>query len=72
MNYLLPNPMIFGRPLNAWLGLALLVLILLQMAVGIGWVQLPFKSWHKRILPIVILVIMLIHAWYGLAIYFFK
>lgn len=72
MNYLLPNPIIFSRPLNAWLGLVLLVLILLQMGIGIGWIQLPFKTWHKRILPIAILVIMLIHGYYGLQIYFFK
>lgn len=69
---MLPDPIIWKQPLNAWLGLALLVLILLQMAVGIGWIQLPFKTWHKRILPIAILVIMFIHAYYGLTTYFFR
>jgi len=69
---MLPNPIIWKQPLNAWLGLVLLVLILLQMGIGIGWISLPFKSWHKRILPIAILVIMLIHGWYGFQIYFLK
>lgn len=69
---MLPNPIIFNRPLNAWLGILLLVLILLQIAIGKGWVNLSFSAWHKKWLPIIIVVVMLWHAWYGLQIYFFR
>lgn len=69
---MLTNPLIFNKPLNVWLGFVLVILILLQISIGKGWIKLPFNTWHKNLLPWAIVIVMLIHGWYGFQIYFLK
>ena len=61
-------PVVFGLPLHLWLGILLLLLILLQVGIGSGVIRMPFV-WHRRN-GYVILLIALIHAFFGLGIWF--
>lgn len=56
-------------PIHVWLGMLLVALVLLQMAVGKQIIKLDHFLWHRRIIPILILLVLLFHAWYGLSIY---
>lgn len=66
---LLQNPIIFGKPLNIWLGFVALFLLLLQISIGKRWIKLPFWL-HRKVIWIILLTIVLIHAFYGFQIYF--
>lgn len=68
---MLPNPLIFGKPLNIWLGFLALILLLFQIALGKRWIKLPF-TWHTKIVWIVLLIVVLVHGWYGFQIYFLQ
>lgn len=56
-------------PIHVWLGMLLAALILLQMAVGKQIIKLDHFLWHRRIIPVLILLVLILHAWYGLSIY---
>ncbi len=66
---MIPNPIIFSKPLNIWLGLLTLLLILLQIGIGTRIIKLPFWV-HTRVVWIALLAAALIHAWYGIQINF--
>lgn len=68
---MLPNPIIFTKPLNIWLGILALLLILLQISIGTRILKLPFWV-HTRIVWILILIVALLHAYYGIMITFFR
>lgn len=68
---ILENPLIFNKPLNVWLGFLALILLILQISIGARVLKLPFWI-HTRILWIVLLIVVLIHAFYGFQIYFLK
>lgn len=56
-------------PIHVWLGMLLAGLVLLQMAVGKRIIPLDHFLWHRRIIPILILIVLFFHAWYGFSIY---
>ena len=66
---ILPNPIIFDRPLNVWLGFLTLFLMILQILVGTRILKLPFW-FHTRIIWILLLAVALIHGFIGFEIYF--
>lgn len=68
---ILANPLIFGKPLNIWLGFLALFLLILQILVGTRILKLPFWL-HKKVIWVVLLVVVLIHAFYGIQITFFR
>lgn len=63
------DPLIFDKPLHIWLGMLTFLLILLQIGIGTRIIKLPFWV-HTRIVWIAILVVGLVHAIYGIIIYF--
>ena len=65
------NYLIFGRPVFVWLGLITLILLILQILVGTIILKLPF-FWHKKIIWVALLTFALLHAFYGIWIYFIK
>ncbi|HLB95610.1 MAG TPA: hypothetical protein VJK26_01750 [Patescibacteria group bacterium] len=68
---ILPNPIIWGRPLNIWLGFLALGLLILQILIGARILKLPFWV-HTRVVWILLLIVVLIHAYYGIQISFLK
>lgn len=56
-------------PIHIWLGILLAVLILLQMGIGKQIIKLDHLLWHRKIIPILILIVLFFHAWYGISIY---
>jgi hypothetical protein len=74
MEFLTTVPLIFGRPINVWLGIVLGVFLLLQIYLGIMMVRrgrMNLLKLHK-INAILLLIIALVHAYYGLGIWFFN
>lgn len=68
---MLPNPIIFDKPLNIWLGFLALLLLIIQILIGKRILKLPFWV-HTNVVWIILLVVVLIHAWYGISITFFS
>ena len=68
---ILPNPIIFSKPLNIWLGLLSLVLLIIQILVGSRIIKVPFIV-HTKFLWKILLMVVLIHAFYGIEIYFLR
>jgi len=66
---MLPIFYIFGLPIFVWLGILLASLVILQMLVGKQIIKLNHFLWHRRIIPILILIVLFFHAWYGYIIY---
>ncbi|HOX41116.1 MAG TPA: hypothetical protein PK263_02900 [bacterium] len=66
---MLPNPIIGNAPLHVWLGIFALILLLLQIGVGKGIVKIPF-AYHTGLLWKILLAVVVLHAYYGLSIYF--
>ena len=63
-------PLLWGKPMNVWLGILLMVLLTLQILSGKHLLKLPF-SFHRRN-AILIVVIVAVHAIFGLDIWFFN
>ncbi len=59
-------------PVHVWLGMLLALLILLQMGVGKQIIKLNHFLWHRHIIPILILIVLFFHAWWGLSIWWPK
>ncbi len=66
---MLPVFYILGLPIFVWLGIVLAALILAQILIAKRIIKLSFNLWHRKIIPIVILIVLLFHAWYGLSLY---
>ena len=66
---ILPDPLLFTKPLHVWLGMLLFLLILFQIGLGTRIIKLPFWI-HTKINWIVILTLGIIHGFYGFEIYF--
>jgi len=74
---ILPDPVIYTRPLHVWLGFLTFLLLLTQITLGIimvGWAGMSSKVhfFHTRVIWIILLIIVLIHGFYGFEIYFLK
>lgn len=63
-------PLLFGKPINVWLGILLMVLVTLQILSGKRLIKLPF-SFHRRN-GIAIAIVAAVHAFFGLGIWFFN
>ncbi len=68
---ILPDPLLFDKPLHLWLGLVTLLLLIFQILVGAQIIKLPFWT-HKKLIWIILLTVALIHGFYGFEIYFLK
>lgn len=62
-------PLLWGKPMNVWLGILLIVLLTLQILSGKRLIKLPF-SFHRRNANL-IAVVAIAHAFFGLGIWFF-
>ena len=62
---MLPIFYIWGLPIFVWLGILLASLVILQILVGKQIIKLNHALWHRRIIPITILIVLFFHAWYG-------
>lgn len=40
-------PSFFGQPLYLWVGMVVGTLVIIQIAIGMRWVKVPFV-WHRR------------------------
>jgi hypothetical protein len=61
-------PLVFGKPVNIWLGMVLAVLIVLQVLLGARVLKLPFVV--HRVNGFVILAIALAHGFIGYMVWF--
>lgn len=68
---ILPDPIIFTKPLHVWLGAVTILLLLTQISIGLRWLKVPFWV-HTRVVWRILIVIALIHGYYGFQIYFLK
>jgi len=73
MEFLTIVPLIFGRPANIWLGIILGVLLLFQIYLGMMMVRgrMNLLKLHK-INAALLLLVALVHAYWGLGIWFFN
>lgn len=68
---ILPDPLIFSKPLHIWLGMLTFLFVLLQIGIGTRIIKLPFWV-HTKIIWKVILILAIIHGFYGFEIYFLQ
>lgn len=68
---ILPNPIVFTKPLNVWLGFLTLFLLITQILIGLRVIKVPF-SVHTKVLWIILIIVALIHGFYGFEINFLK
>lgn len=66
---ILPDPLIFDKPLHVWLGFLTLFFLILQILVGSQILKLPFWT-HKKLIWVILLILALVHGFYGFEIYF--
>ncbi|MBI5072000.1 hypothetical protein HZB93_03890 [Candidatus Falkowbacteria bacterium] len=73
MDFLTTVPLLWGRPANIWLGIILGVLLIFQIYLGIMMVRgrMNLLKLHK-INAAFLFIIALIHAYWGLGIWFFN
>jgi len=66
---ILPNPIIFTKPLHVWLGMLTFILLTLQILTGLRYIKAPLWV-HTKLLWRILILLGLIHAFYGFQIYF--
>jgi len=73
MEFLTTVPLLFGRPINIWLGIVLGALLLFQIYLGMMMVRgrMNLLKLHK-INAALLLTVAFIHAYYGMGIWFFN
>jgi hypothetical protein len=72
---ILPEPVVFTKPLHVWLGMIILLLVLTQISLGITLVKTGNRKvyfFHTRVVWVILIIIALIHGFYGFQIYFLK
>lgn len=72
MEFFTTVPLVFGRPVNVWLGILLGVLLIWQIYLGIMMVRgrMNLLKLHK-INATLIAIVAIVHVYYGLGIWFF-
>lgn len=72
MRYITTVPMLFGKPINIWLGLVLLVVITVQISTGLAIFRgaQNLTQFH-RFNGIMLGIIVSVHAYYGIGTWFF-
>jgi len=68
---ILPDPIIFTKPLHIWLGIVTFILLVIQILIGKRILKVPF-SLHTGILWKSLVALALVHAFYGYEIYFLR
>lgn len=68
---ILPDPKLFSKPLHVWLGMVTFLFVIIQILIGTRMLKLPFWL-HTKVLWIIILLLVLVHGFYGFEIYFLK
>lgn len=66
---ILPDPIIFTKPLHIWLGIITYSLVVFQILIGTRILKVPFWI-HTKVNWKIIITIATIHAFYGIQIYF--
>lgn len=64
----LPDPIIFSKPLHIWLGMVTYLLVLFQILIGTRILKIPFWI-HTKVNWKIILVLASIYGFYGFQIY---
>lgn len=72
MDFFTTVPLVFGRPINVWLGILLGLLLLWQIYLGMMMVRgrMNLLKLHK-INAATLFLVALVHAYYGLGVWFF-
>lgn len=68
---ILPDPIIFTKPLHVWLGMIIYILLVFQILTGLRIIRTPLWV-HMRFLWIILIILATIHGFYGFEIYFLK
>ena len=68
---ILPDPILFTKPLHVWLGMVIFIFVLLQIGTAKKILPIPFW-WHRNVFWKIILGLAIIHGFYGFEIYFLK
>jgi hypothetical protein len=73
MDFFTTVPLLWGRPINVWLGIILGILLIWQVCLGMMMVKgkMQYLKMHK-INATLIIIIAFVHAYYGLGIWFFN
>lgn len=66
---ILPDPLIFNKPVHIWLGMLTFLFVITQILIGTKILKVPFWI-HTKVIWKIILVLALIHSFYGFEIYF--
>jgi hypothetical protein len=61
-------PILWGKPINIWLGMALAVLVAFQLLTGLRLIKLPFKVHLAS--GVLIFLIAVVHATIGIGVWF--
>ncbi len=46
---ILPDPLIFARPLHVWLGMIIFLILIFQISVGLKYIKIPFW-YHTKVI----------------------
>lgn len=68
---ILPDPIINNVPLHVWLGMVTFFFVLVQMAIGLKILKVPFWI-HTKVVWVIILILAIVHGFYGYEIYFLR
>ena len=65
-------PVLFDKPINVWLGIALVLVVILQIGSGIvlSKGKLPILPLH-RLTALLLAAVVAVHAFYGIGYWFF-
>jgi heme A synthase len=65
-------PVLFDKPINVWLGIALVLVVILQIGSGIvlSKGKLPILPLH-RLNALLLAAVVAVHAFYGIGYWFF-
>jgi len=66
---ILPDPIIFTKPLHIWLGMLTYSVVIFQILIGTRILKIPFWI-HTKVNWKIILLLASIHGFYGFQIYF--
>lgn len=72
---MLPDPIIFSKPLFIWLGMLAFLLLLTQIFLGIALVRIgnqKVKFIHTKIVWVILAIVIIFHAIYGIQLYFLR
>ncbi len=70
-----PDPIIFSKPLFIWLGMLAFLLLLTQISLGIALVRTgnqKVRFIHTKIVWVVLVIVVIFHAIYGIQLYFIR